>query len=150
MHARGAGVASVFVMSGPPAAVQVLQKALSARNLTATPLSHPDMAQYAASPGMADGYICNLEQHWYTIRPVNGAWWNFNSLQPAPTPVGDTYLDAYLTTLRDKNWTIYVIEGKLPDCLVTSAECRNGLGRVWTAEQVLPVLVFARELDLLQ
>jgi hypothetical protein len=116
--------------------LKVLQKSLGSWNVRATPLSHPQKTDFVASPGLAAGYICNLESHWFTIRPVDGSWWNFNSLQPAPTPVGDTYLEAYLNTLGAQNWAIYVVEGKLPSCAVTNAECNNGVGRVWTPEQV--------------
>ena len=118
--------------------LQVLSKALSQWDLTVTPITHPQKAHFAANPGDAAGYICNLDAHWYTIRPVYGSWWNFNSLQTAPSPVGDMYLEAYLSTLRQQNWTIYVVEGTLHPCRVSNEECvsMNQLGRVWTPEEV--------------
>lgn len=106
-----------------------------------TPLSHPDMARFLERPTDAAGYICNLHEHWYTIRPVGGAWWNFNSLQPAPSPVGDAYLDSYLHTLRQQDWSIYVVQGRLPGCDATAADCAHGPGRVWTEAEVCRLAV---------
>ena len=94
------------------------------------------MASFLASPSSAAGYICNLHEHWFTIRPVAGAWWNFNSLQPAPSPVGDAYLDSYLHTLTQQEWSIYVVQGRLPPCDASAAECAHGPGRIWSEVEV--------------
>ena len=118
--------------------MQVLQKALSNWDLSVTSITHPDKKHFAQNPNAAAGYICNLDAHWYTIRPVYGTWYNFNSLQPAPSPVGDAYLEAYLATLRSQQWTIYVVEGPLHPCKISNAVCveMNRSGRVWTLEEV--------------
>jgi Josephin len=119
--------------------LQVLQKALAQWNVSVTSITHPDKARFAAAPGHAAGFICNLEAHWFTIRPVGAlGWWNFNSLQTAPSPVGDAYLEAYLGTLREQNWTIYVVEGPLHTCRMSAGEAagmQRG-GRVWTPAEV--------------
>jgi hypothetical protein len=45
------------------------------------------------------------------MRLVEGTWWNFNSLFPAPQPLSSFYLSAFLDTLRDQGYTIFVVSG---------------------------------------
>lgn len=117
-------------------AVQVLQKVLSNWDLTTTPMTHPNMQAFSMDPVRAAGYICNLQEHWFTIRPVHTKWWNFNSLLPAPQMVGQVYLHTYLETLRRENWTIYVVQGTLPIQADQSAWLASSVARLWTPEEV--------------
>lgn len=45
---------------------------------------------------------------------MNGQWWNFNSLLPAPQQLSQFYLSAYLATLREQGYSIFVVHGSLP------------------------------------
>jgi Ataxin-3 len=116
--------------------VQVIQKALDHLDCVVTPITHPQMARFIKMPQSAAGYICHLEEHWFTIRPVNGTWWNFDSLLPAPARVGEAYLETFLFTLRQQDWGIYVVEGNLPNCSTSKASCTPGQGRLWTTAEV--------------
>jgi hypothetical protein len=42
---------------------------------------------------LAEAYICNLHEHWFTLRRIDGQYYNLNSLQDNPTHVGDLYLE---------------------------------------------------------
>ena len=42
------------------------------------------------------------QEHWLTIRKIDGSWYNFNSLYPAPEFLGAFYLTAFLATLREQ------------------------------------------------
>lgn len=43
------------------------------------------------------------QEHWFTIRKVEGgAWYNFNSLSPAPEELSPFYLAAYLGSLQQQ------------------------------------------------
>jgi Josephin len=117
-------------------ALQVLHQVLESWDVRITPMAHPDMKSMLSTPTRAAGYICNLSEHWFTVRPVLGQWWNFNSINPAPQLVSDTYLDAFLHTLQEQDWTIYVIEGDLPAQADPSMVCNNGVGRLWTEQEV--------------
>ena len=33
-------------------------------------------------PTREQAFICNLDQHWFTIRRVGDVWWNLNSMLP--------------------------------------------------------------------
>lgn len=113
--------------------IQVLDKALACWELSAVPLTHPDARHIATDCARAAGYICNLQEHWFTVRPVAGQWWNFNSLFPAPAPLSTTYLDAFLNTLKAEGWSIYVVRGSLP-AAVTEAATADA-ARLFTPEQ---------------
>lgn len=51
----------------------------------------------------------------FTIRRIAPhGWWNLNSLFPAPEALSDFYLAAFLDSLRDQGYTIFVVRGPLP------------------------------------
>lgn len=118
----------------------MLQKALKNWDVVTCPITHPRMQEVARDPTSADGFICHLQNHWFSIRPVAGQWWNFNSLLPAPQFLGIVYLDSFLSTLKSQNWTIYVIQGKLPARADESMVQGSSTGRLWTPQNVRSVL----------
>lgn len=43
------------------------------------------------------GFICHNAMHWYSIRKVDGVWYNLNSLyKKGPRSISDFYLSALL------------------------------------------------------
>jgi Josephin len=63
-----------------------------------------------------NAFICHLEDHWFCIRKVNGEWYNFNSLYPAPEHLSKFYLSAYLDSLKASGWTIFTVKGYSLSC----------------------------------
>ncbi len=67
-------------------------------------------------PGTWHHLACHLvpvQEHWFTIRKSeDGNWWNFNSLFPAPQPLSQFYLSAFLDTLKEQGYTIFVVRGR--------------------------------------
>mmetsp|Transcript_8297 Transcript_8297/g.14968 ORF Transcript_8297/g.14968 Transcript_8297/m.14968 type:complete len:379 (-) Transcript_8297:121-1257(-) len=112
--------------------IQVLTKALEVWGLTVTNLQNPTVAAEAQSPHLQLAFICNLQEHWFTLRKVDGGWWNFNSIYPAPQPLGTFYLDAFLGTLRSQGYTIFIVKGIVPDRPVG---LESSTGRWFTPEQ---------------
>lgn len=55
-----------------------------------------------------------MQQHWLTLRKLDGAWYNFNSLYPAPEFLGALYLTTFLATLKEEGYSIFVVKGQLP------------------------------------
>jgi len=99
--------------------IQVLSKALQVWGLHAIPIDNPEVRAAATEPQREEAFICNLQEHWFTIRKMECdaegvEWWNFNSLFPAPQPLGTFYLSAFLATLREQGYQIFVIRGNLP------------------------------------
>ena len=43
------------------------------------------------------------------MRCLWGEWWNLNSLFPAPQPLGQFYLSAFLASLQEQGYQILVV-----------------------------------------
>lgn len=65
---------SAPMLSAPPWEGQVLSRALEVFGLRAVPLRSPDAAATAAraDPTTQQAFICNLQEHWFTIRSIHG------------------------------------------------------------------------------
>lgn len=77
-----------------------------------------------------------MQEHWFTIRRIYADFWNFNSLFPAPQPLSQFYLSAFLATLREQGYTIFVVKGELPQQQHDDAGKPDSHGAWFTAEQV--------------
>ncbi len=99
--------------------IQVLQKALSSFNLELIPYQSQNPIALAAQkdPITQQAYICNFKEHWYTIRKFAGIYWfNLNSLFKKPQYVSDTYLSVLLAQLVTDGYSIFIVNGVLPQC----------------------------------
>lgn len=93
------------------------------------------MRPSAQHPEQEDAFICNLQEHWFTIRRIYGEFWNFNSLFPAPQPLSQFYLSAFLATLREQGYTIFVVRGQLSQQQNEDAGQPDSHGAWFTPEQ---------------
>ena len=82
------------------------------------------------------GYDLWQQEHWFTIRRIYGEFWNFNSLFPAPQPLSQFYLSAFLATLREQGYTIFVVRGQLSQQQNEDAGQPDSHGAWFTPEQV--------------
>jgi ataxin-3 len=72
---------------------QVLSKALELWSLQIIPYRSQAIRDEAGfDPVREAAFICNLQEHWFTLRRVGGAWWNVNSILPAPEALSDFYV----------------------------------------------------------
>jgi ataxin-3 len=101
--------------------IQVISKALSIWGLTAIPISNPEVQDAKENPLNEQAFICNLLNHWFTIRKFSNLgpnnedeWYNLNSLLMNPQHLTCFYLSAFLDSLIMKGYTVFVIRGKLP------------------------------------
>ncbi|KAJ3703374.1 hypothetical protein LUZ61_007079 [Rhynchospora tenuis] len=110
--------------------IQVLQKALEVWDLEVVPLDAPALEESKYNPEeLENAFICHQEDHWFCIRKVNGEWYNFNSLYPAPEHLSKFYLCAYLDSLKASGWTIFTVKGNFPkECNIPS-ESASGFGQ---------------------
>ncbi|GAB4817846.1 hypothetical protein N2152v2_004892 [Parachlorella kessleri] len=139
-----AAVVSLDVGKLPPAmalcadhgmfSIQVLAKALDVWGLTAIPINNPEAADAKADPTREHAFICNLREHWFTIREIWGQWWNLNSIFSAPEPLSPFYLSAFLGTLQEQGYSIFVVRGQLPAEPHPDSITRDGPGRWLTPE----------------
>ncbi|GFY08752.1 ataxin-3 [Trichonephila clavipes] len=98
--------------------VQVIASALKVWGLDLVPYkSQNPLAESARSdPTLQCAYICNFRDHWLTIRKIGNQWFNLNSLLIGPELISDTYLALFLAQLQDGGYSIFIVDGKLPEC----------------------------------
>lgn len=97
--------------------IQVILKALEIYGLRAEHWHHPSQAAVRQNPCSKTAYICNLNQHWFTIRKVGVQWFVIDSCKSGPELVSDTYLEVYLKQIELDGYTVFVVLGTLPECV---------------------------------
>lgn len=99
--------------------IQVLQKALEVFDIELVPYAsqHPLAQQARAEPQSVQAYICNLREHWLTIRRFGSQYFDLNSISTVPKLISNTYLSLYLAQLQQSGYSIFLVHGNLPPCL---------------------------------
>ena len=103
-------------------------------NLTCVPATSQAAGSPRGEPQRESAFLCNLDQHWFTVRRCDArsptvhastagistdatstsAWWNFNSVFPAPQPISNCTSPAFLAQLKDEGYSIFVVRGVAP------------------------------------
>ncbi len=112
----------------------MLSKALEVWGLTCENLASEECRAAAAHPEREVAFICNLREHWFAVRALGGEWWDFNSLLPAPRPLSQFYLSAFLDSLRGQGYSLFVVRGPLPGTFPGGEQAGSG-GAWFTPEQ---------------
>ncbi|CEP17271.1 hypothetical protein [Parasitella parasitica] len=96
--------------------IQILQKALEIWNLELIPWKSKEMDEARKAPTQQNAYICNLRNHWFTLRKFAETyrWYNLDSTQPAPTYLGEDYLALMLHQIECEGYSVFVVNGTLP------------------------------------
>lgn len=90
--------------------IQVLQRALEPFQLELQRASPRE----AAALDRCNAFIANQGEHWLCQRRVGNDWWNLNSLLDAPQFLSRFYVEAYLASLVDQGYDLFVVRGDLP------------------------------------
>lgn len=99
--------------------VQVITAALRVWNLHLIPYTanEPQAAMARADPTSQTAYVCNFREHWFTIRKfASQQWFNLNSILNGPEPISPTYLHLFLSQLQTEGYSIFIVDGSLPQC----------------------------------
>ncbi|KAB5552137.1 hypothetical protein DKX38_009448 [Salix brachista] len=113
----------------------VLQKALEVWDLQVIAFDSPVAEQAQIDPDLENAFICHLHDHWFCIRKVNGEWYNFDSLYAAPQHLSKFYLAAYMDSLKNSGWSIFLVRGNFPkEFPIASSEVPNGYGQ-WVSPE---------------
>eukprot|EP01083_Nonionella_stella_P006293 18311_1 len=95
--------------------IQVLRRALDNLSLKIYHFGHKDVSGAQQHPEHEQGFICNLQAHWFAIRRIGGQWYNLNSLsglpetKAKPTTISNFYLSAFLSSLTNDGYSIFVV-----------------------------------------
>ncbi|KAI6675182.1 hypothetical protein NL676_003088 [Syzygium grande] len=109
----------------------LLQEALKAWDMQVTPLHSPEAWEAKIDFEQESAMICQKghKEDWTCVRRVDGEWYEFDCLYPAPEHVPEFYVPAYVDSLECFGWTIYLVRGKLPETRDTpAARARDGGG----------------------
>ncbi|KAJ3381731.1 Ataxin-3 [Lobulomyces angularis] len=93
--------------------IQVISKALETWNLSAIPFSRSEESEIRENPTLANAYILNRNEHWFTLRKFGNCWYMLNSLNPTPAVIPETYLYNF-SDLQREGYSIFIIRGDLP------------------------------------
>lgn len=96
--------------------IQVISKALQVWGLEIVPYTSADERVKDCDPSKMQAFICNYQNHWFTIRKIGNQWFNLNSLLARPVLISDTYLALFLAQLKNEGYSIFVVFGELPPC----------------------------------
>ncbi|CAF0896397.1 unnamed protein product [Brachionus calyciflorus] len=123
--------------------IQVIQNALKSWNLELIPFkSSNDLAKLAREyPTEQKAYICNYQQHWYTIRKIGSYWFNLNSMFKKPELISDTYLAILLKQLEHDGYSIFIVDGDLP---VSQADIHLQNGGL-NVKEILQMQTFSKD-----
>jgi ataxin-3 len=64
-----------------------------------------------------NAYICNLQNHWFTLRKFSlpYRWYNLDSTQSGPTYLGENYLAMMLDQIEREGYSIFAVKGAIPE-----------------------------------
>lgn len=83
-----------------------------------------------------NGFICNLRNHWFTLRKFSKIyrWYNLDSTQQqGATYLGENYLSLMLDQIEREGYSVFVVKGNLPTC--KADQRAQVLGRPQAQEQ---------------
>jgi ataxin-3 len=86
-------------------------------NIDIIPIGSEDGRIARIHPENEIAYICNLHEHWFTLRKFSGLlsrWYNLDSLLRGPENISQTYLGMLLNQLENEGYSIFVVKGQLP------------------------------------
>uniref|UniRef100_A0A0A9FMK8 ubiquitinyl hydrolase 1 n=1 Tax=Arundo donax TaxID=35708 RepID=A0A0A9FMK8_ARUDO len=141
------GEGSHNVSLGGDFSIQVLQKALEVWDLQVIPLDSPAAGSSLFDPEQEVAFICHLQDHWFCIRKVNGEWYNFNSLYPAPEHLSKFYLSAFIDTLKGSGWSIFAVRGNFPNECPMTTEGSNGFGQWLTPDDAQRITASCNQVE---
>lgn len=79
-------------------------------------------------PESIQAYICNLGLHWFTIRRFGRQHFDLNSMYYAPRLLHYRELEMYLSIIQENGYSVFIVNGPLPDCLADQQLLANPIG----------------------
>jgi len=107
--------------------VQVLSEALKNLGLELVPFrSDDERAAYARQNPLEQRLlICNMEDHWFSLRRFGNKWVNLNSTLTKPEAYTDTYFTLFLSTLESDGHSLFLVFGNIPENAEAEAAFSN-------------------------
>ncbi|SBS90985.1 ataxin-3, putative (ATX3) [Plasmodium malariae] len=93
--------------------ISVLIECLKRKNILLKNAFEEDLIKIISSGHQDIGYICNLEQHWFSIRKIHNTWYVLDSLKSAPLYIKDMNLKFYFNDVI-KKYHIFSVQNENP------------------------------------
>ena len=97
--------------------IQVLEKALNMYGVQLQLLKKRQAINYIeGGANNVEALIFNSSTHWYSIRRINGIWFDLNSTNtnPGPEIISDFYLSAFIQGAEDIGYTNFLVKNLQP------------------------------------
>lgn len=93
--------------------IQVLSEALSrSHGIRLVPISKKGEGAITTTGYEAEsGFVCNKSDHWFTMRRINGKYWNLNSTLEAPERITTFALEANIHQYELDGYSVFVVRG---------------------------------------
>lgn len=62
-----------------------------------------------------EAFICNSNNHWFTVRKLYNTWFNLDSTLDQPKIISDFYLSLFIENVKNNGYLVFVIEGEFKD-----------------------------------
>lgn len=83
--------------------ISVLVECLKRKNILLENVSETDLIKIITNDHHQDiGYICNLREHWFSVRKIYNTWYILDSLKKAPLYIKDVQLKLYFNDVIKK------------------------------------------------
>jgi len=98
--------------------IQVISIALSRLNIEISHIGSQSFKNGKFKPAEEKAFICNLDEHWFTLRKFYSKyrWYNLNSTLKRPEWLSETYLELYLDDIQRQGYSVFVVRGDIPVC----------------------------------
>ncbi|CRH02690.1 ataxin-3, putative [Plasmodium relictum] len=93
--------------------ISVLIECLKRKNILLKNVFEEDLIKIISSNHQDIGYICNLEQHWFSIRKIHNTWYVLDSLKSAPLYIKEMNLKFYFNDVI-KKYHIFSVQNVNP------------------------------------
>ncbi|GAW83644.1 ataxin-3 [Plasmodium gonderi] len=93
--------------------ISVLIECLKRKNILLKNTFEDDLKKIISSDHQDIGYICNLEQHWFSIRKIHNTWYVLDSLKSGPLYIKDINLKYYFNDII-KKYHVFSVQNMNP------------------------------------
>ena len=100
--------------------IQVIEEALKLHGVRIMPLKIQNVSKILDEDSTVEAFVLNSVAHWYSLRKIEGVWFNLNSLSGSklgPEIISEFYLSAFLTEAYNVGYTPFLVKNlpPLPD-----------------------------------
>jgi len=97
--------------------VAVLKTALERAGMQMQHIDSEEVQTIFATGGgplSQEGYVLNLDNHWFCVRKITNRWYNLDSLKPSPILISNEHLEDFFEKQKSLGYTVFLVSGQYP------------------------------------